>query len=263
MFAFGGSEKILCQCPRDASEKPCKKEATEGSLFCKDHQNCRPAPTNGFEPEYIGNKLNQNKAYEETHNCLSYALRGNKINKELMAQCKDVSNCNVNFEQPGAASGERKAMRNEKLRTCPTVEKLTKSDLGNDFTNSKFYSTCPKGMSKVALVVDPGSDYHWYRQDKDGKWSDKAGSNLVKRYDAKKRAVFNPAQASRDYGDGIEYEDFCGFYCVNRTKKVRLKQGGKRGKRSTRAQKAGARRSSNNGVGRRRTARRRTRRARK
>lgn len=245
MFAFGGKEeKPLCQCPSDKNDKPCKKVAKDGSLFCKEHQHCPPAPTNGYEPVYIADTLNKDKSYLETHNCLSYALRGNKVNKDLMAQCKDVSNCNVNFEQPGAASGERKAMRNEKLRTCPVVEKLTKSDLGTDFIPSKFYKKCPAGMSKVALVVDKGSDYHWYRQDKGGWWSDKAGSNKVKNYDAKKRRLFNPAQADRDYGDGIDYEQFCGFYCVNRTKKVRLKQGGKRKKQSLTLKKGGARRGT-------------------
>ena len=229
-----------------------------GTLFCAEHQNCKPSPTNGSEPEYIGNVLNKSKAFMETHNCMSYALRGNKVNKELMAQCKDVSNCNVNFEQPGAASGERKAMHDEALRTCPAVEKLTKSDLGGDFIKSKFWDSCPKGMSKVALVADPGSDYHWYRKDKNkngepGGWSDKAGSNKVKQVDAQGQPIFNPAQINRDYGDGINYEDFCGFFCVNRTRKVRLKQGGRRRKtRSRVVQAAGARtrlrRSSNNSV---------------
>ena len=240
MFIFGGKpeKKPLCQCPADESEKPCKKQALDGSLFCKEHQNCKPAPTNGSEPDYIPDILNKMQAYVDTHNCLSYAVRGNKINKDLMAQCKDVSDCDANFEQPGAASGQRKAMRNETLRTCPVVEKLTKSDLGGDFTESTFYDKCPTGTSKVALVVDKGTDYHWYRQnppkkgEKVGLWSHKDGSNPVKNFDAKKRPIFNPAQANRDYGKDLNYEDFCGFFCVNRTRKVRLKQGGKRKKQT-------------------------------
>jgi hypothetical protein len=246
MFIFGGKpeKKPLCQCPADNKEKPCKKVALDGSLFCKEHQNCKPAPTNGSEPDYIPDVLNKMQAYLDTHNCLSYALRGNKINKELMNQCKDVSDCDANFEQPGAASGQRKAMRNENLRTCPVVEKLTKSDLGGDFVKSSFYEQCPAGTSKVALVADKGTDYHWYRLnpkkkgDKFAYWSHKDGSNPVKNYDAKKRKIFNPKQASRDYGKDLNYEDFCGFYCVNRTRKVRLKQGGKR------KQKGGTRRNS-------------------
>ena len=230
MFAFGGKveKKPLCQCPADKNETPCKKEAVDGSLFCKEHQDCKPPPTNGFEPRYIPDVLNKMQAYVDTHNCFSYDLRGNKINKELMNQCKDVSNCDANFEQPGAASGQRKAMRKESLRTCPVVEKLTKSDLSGDFVNSSFYEPCPTGFSKVAMVADKGTDYHWYSQKKNGGWSHKDGSNPVKDFDAKKRKIFNPKQASRDYGKDLNYEDFCGFYCVRRTKKITLKQGGRR-----------------------------------
>jgi len=284
MLSFGGKAKVenkpLCQCPAaqnsnngnnnptnpkntnsnnnsttsKSEDKPCRQVALEGSLFCKDHQNCKPAPTNGSEPKYIADVLNKLPEYVETHNCISYALRGNKINKDLMAQCKDVKTCDVNFEQPGAASGKRKAMRDESLRTCPTVEKLTKSDLGKAFQPSSYSSMCPKGTSKVALVTALGVDYHWYRQNPDGTWSDKAGSNKVKNWDAKNRKIINPAGASREYGDGLNYKDFCGFFCVDRTEPVRLKQGGKR-----KSRKAGKRKSKRSPL----TGGRRTRRVRR
>jgi hypothetical protein len=227
------ADKVLCQCPNN-NDEPCDQYATKNSLFCKNHQNCSPAPTNGFEPKYIPDVLNKSFAYKETNNCLSYAIRGNNINKELVSQCKSEQDCSVNFEQPGAASGQRGAMRKENLRTCPVVKKLVRSDLGSDFKPSTFYTKCQKGYSKVALVVDKGTDYHWYRQNPDGSWSHKDGSNPVKDFDAKKRKIFNPKQASRNYGEDLNYEDFCGFFCVNRTKRMRLKQGGKRKSKSSR-----------------------------
>lgn len=260
--SVNNTQRALCQCPNNQNgEEPCTKYATTNSLFCEQHQSCAAAPTNGSEPKYIPEILNKSFAYKETNNCLSYAIRGNNINKELVAQCKSESDCNVNFEQPGAASGQRGAMRKEGLRTCPVVKKLVKSDLGEDFKPSTFYEPCPKGFSKVALVVDKGTDYHWYRQNPKkkvkingewkyiGMWSHKDGSNPVKDFDAKKRPIFNPKQASRDYGSELNYEDFCGFFCVNRTKRMHLKQGGKRkskgktrslvlgGKRNTRKNK--------------------------
>lgn len=240
--------KALCQCPSNSStDEPCKHESIEGSLFCKTHQTCKPAPTNGSEPKYIPNVLNKSFPYLETNNCFSYALRGNNLNNELISQCKSKNNCNVNFEQPGAASGKREAMRNENLRTCPVVKKLTESDLGNDFVESSFYKKCPKGTSKVALVVDKGTDYHWYRQNPDSTWSHKDGSNPVKNFDALKRKIFNPKQASRNYGDDLNYEDFCGFFCVNRTKRLHLKQGGKRKKKTnTRRMKGGDKKTRKN-----------------
>ena len=84
-------------------------------------------------------------------------------------------------------------------------------------------------MSKIALVVDPGEDYHYYRQDSDGLWSHKDGSNKVKRYDAFRKNIANPKLASRDYrnqGSDLNYEDFCGFYCVPRYDEIHLGQGG-------------------------------------
>jgi len=235
-------EKAKCQCPANSgNDIPCEKYAVKGSLFCKNHQKCTPAPVNGYEPKYIPNILNKSYAYLETNNCFSYALRGNKIDPELVAQCKSKTNCSVNFEQPGAASGKRGAMRKEGLRTCPVVKTLTKSDLGPDFVESNFYKKCPEGFSKVALVVDKGTDYHWYRQNPDGTWSHKDGSNPVKNFDALKRKIFNPKQASRNYGDDLNYDDFCGFFCVNRTKKLPLKQGGKKKTGISRKLKGGRR----------------------
>lgn len=35
------------------------------------------------------------------------------------------------------------------------------------------------GGYAVLLVVSPGFDYHWYRQDADGTWSHKPGSTHV------------------------------------------------------------------------------------
>jgi hypothetical protein len=235
------NSKPQCQCPNDKKDTPCKNPALEGELFCKKHMNCKGAPTNGYEPEYIPQILNKSKKYLETHNCLSYALRGNKVNKDLIKQCTDTV-CSVNFEQPGAASNQRKAMQNEKLRTCPVVEKLTKSDLKENFIESDFSTPCPKGMSKVAAVVDETTDYHWYRQNPNGKWSHKDGSNPVKDFDAKKQIIFNPKQASRNYGADLNYEDFCGFYCVSRDKEINLKQGGKRRtkKAKSKTQKGGS-----------------------
>jgi hypothetical protein len=223
--------KPLCQCPNSCNnDTPCKNETIGNTLFCEKHQNCMGSPTNGWEPEYIANKLNKLYKYIKTHNCMSYALRGNFMNLYLMKQCKTNNNCdNVNFEQPGGKSGQRDAMKKEVLRTCNTVKNLVISDLGSkNFLPTTFCKECPAGFSKVALVVDNGTDYHWYRQDSNGMWSHKDGSNPVKNFDAKKQKIFNPKQISRDYGDDLNYKSFCGFFCVNRNDTPNLGQGGKR-----------------------------------
>ena len=221
----------LCQCPNDCNnDSPCINKAVGNTLFCEKHQNCIGSPMSGWEPKYMANKLNKFYRYLKTHNCMSYALRGNFMNLYLMKQCKSNTDCDtVNFEQPGAESEQRNAMKKNTLRTCKVVKKLVESDVGYDnFLPTTFCKKCPDGYSKVALVVDKGTDYHWYRQDSNGMWSHKDGSNPVKNFDAKKHKIFNPKQISRDYGNNLNYENFCGFFCVKSTELPNLGQGGKR-----------------------------------
>lgn len=266
---MGASEKKvpLCQSPlRDCSSngnnndvERCTKHAIEGrygKVFCKEHQHAVGSPLSGSEPEYTPSVLNALYKYVKTHNCMSYALRGNLMNMALMKQCASDTDCeSVNFEQPGSKSGRRNAMRDEGLRTCPVVQKLVEADVGKiDFKPASFCSVCPPGYSKVALVVHNGTDYHWYRQDKDGLWSHKDGSNPVKNFDASNQKIFNPQNCDRDYGKDLNYSQFCGFFCVNREEVPNLGQGGKRrrqtrtwtlfgGKRSTRKNRKNSRKA--------------------
>ena len=97
-----------------------------------------------------------------------------------------------------------------------------------DIKRTTFKARCPAGTSKIGLVVDPGDDYHFYRQDRDGMWSHKDGRNKVKRYDAEKVPIWNPQTAARDNrpsGSDLNYTDFCGFYCVPRRRTLRLARG--------------------------------------
>jgi len=72
------------------------------------------------------------------------------------------------------------------------------------------------GYYPVALVVDPGVDYHWYRQDPDGNWSHKPGNTAARRTDASGNPITNPQTADRDYSGsgGPNYSNFCGYYYV-------------------------------------------------
>lgn len=229
----GGSEMKkpdpFCQCYNFQTGKACNKMAIEKSLFCQDHQSCPASPTSGCEPHFGGEDYNQDRAVTKSHNCYSYA--SNVIDSKLVELCRQKgmnSSCRQNFHQPGALNGDRFALNATERRSCPIVEKLMLSDIPNA-QKTDFISKCPTGTSKIALVVDPGEDYHFYRQDNNGMWSHKDGSNKAKRYDALKRDIFNPQLASRDYrwqGSDLNYTDFCGFYCVPRDHKIVLGQGG-------------------------------------
>ena len=216
--------RAACQCYDEQTGKGCTRSPLEGSLFCAQHQNCSGSPLSGSEP--IRDAKYYNKPYvRKSHNCYSYAMFVHDPEGEQL--CKKYGNCRDEFHQPGAKTGHRNALNKEERRSCPVVEKLMMGDIP-EVTKTTFQARCPTGMSKVGGVVDSGVDYHWYRQDRDGYWSHKDGSNKVKTFDALKRLIFNPELASRDYrwqGSDLNYEDFCGFYCVPRDRRVVLGRG--------------------------------------
>lgn len=236
-----------CQCT-DENDVPCTHHASNNSLFCDKHTNCKASPLSGYEPKYEPEKFNNDPAVYKSLNCYSYSMGA--MDPALTSKCRlnRAKNCRQFFHQPGGLKGKRHALNVEERRTCPVVEDLMKGDVPA-LQHSSFNQVCPKGTSKIALVVDKGEDYHFYRRDADdegmdeyvnskgirhtqkGLWSHKDGSNKVKRFDALKRPIFNPMTASRDYtpqGSDLNYDNFCGFYCVPRTTEVHLGQGGRR-----------------------------------
>lgn len=66
---------------------------------------------------------------------------------------------------------------------------------------------------KVVLVIAPGKDYHWYRQNPDGSWSHKRGHTEVTCVDASGKTIYNPQGCNRNYGS-INYSTFAGYYIV-------------------------------------------------
>ena len=75
-------------------------------------------------------------------------------------------------------------------------------------------SICSPGTYKVALVIDNGYDYHWYRQNPDGTWSHKRGDTAVTDVDASNRIIWNPDTANKYYTEGANYIDAIRFYQV-------------------------------------------------
>jgi len=153
------------------------------------------------------------------------------IDPSQLRQCDGKGpTCYLKFHQPGGTKGLSKILQEPRGRTCKVVDYLMRQDV-SDIKRSTFKARCPLGKSKIALVVHPGEDYHFYRQDADGWWSHKDGANKVKRYDADGKAIWNPKTAARDYrpnGSFLNYTDFCGFYCAPRRKTIRLARGGSR-----------------------------------
>jgi hypothetical protein len=65
-----------------------------------------------------------------------------------------------------------------------------------------------KRHTKLALVIAPGWDYHWYRLGPDGMWTHKPGGTPATNLDNSGNPISNPETADRG-----SYTVFCGYYC--------------------------------------------------
>jgi hypothetical protein len=64
----------------------------------------------------------------------------------------------------------------------------------------------------LALVVDPGYDYHWYRHQRGGFWGHKPGRTAARNYDNSNVIITNPETCNRG-----GYTDFCGYFYAGRS----------------------------------------------
>jgi hypothetical protein len=222
--------KNRCQCLSS-----CPNPSLPGKAFCKDHQNFCPrvAPLSGYEPKYEPDRWNKRKEIRTTHNCFSYAF--NIMDSRQIKACLEDPNCDVPFHQPGSISGWPK-FNNKDPKTCPNMIARLLGD-NPTLTPSAFELRCPNGTSKIALVVDPDQDYHFLRQDKTGYWSQKGGAQPVTNLDAQGHTIYDPQLANHNHtrirGDPLNYDRFCGFFCVPRDRPLFVKIGGRRYKYST------------------------------
>lgn len=131
--------------------------------------------------------------WDDNNNCYSYAYNDN-IKRDWA------------YQQPGTHGGGGKVKRD--LYNCTRVEGKILLDDPLTHKVDCTQSTCKDGYHKIALAVDPSTDYHFYREDDDGTWSHKLGSS-----DPEQLGSEYPWTITRDYGD-LNYTDFCGCYCV-------------------------------------------------
>ena len=66
------------------------------------------------------------------------------------------------------------------------------------------HNKCPKEGHLAALVIAPGSDFHWYRKGRNGHWTHKPGSTQVTNMDNSGVTISDPRTANRG-----PYTNFC------------------------------------------------------
>ena len=235
---------------------------TKNNKKCSKYNECKKKfqqfmTVSNSEPEY--NPDPWNKSYvKSSHNCYTYFLddkidslktkcskecekkqkRERKKGKQFECPPKNdnrISNCGDLKPQPGDyAYNQGDLSKNNDIYTCKSMEnKVFQDNLNNNksvITKVKFTDRCPKGRYKGAIVVDPGKNpkkgntFHFYRQDKNMRFSHKPGVLEVENYDASGDPIYSPELADRNYNkrkskNGINYKTFCGYYCIpnNRT----------------------------------------------
>jgi hypothetical protein len=111
------------------------------------------------------------------------------------------------YAQPGSATGNQYNNIN-----CLEVGNGAQSD-GLVPVNCDEGCGCRECCHQVALVIAPGFDYHWYRKDRDGRWSHKMGGSPATNLDNSNNIITDPRTADRG-----AYTVFCGCYCVCKAK---------------------------------------------
>src|SRR5258708_6471966 len=106
------------------------------------------------------------------------------------------------FAQPGLAAGaEYTALTCASVRPAAIADDLIDSPGANN--------KCPKEGHLVALVIAPGSDFHWYRKGRNGYWTHKPGGTQATNVDNSGVLIPDPRTADRG-----PYTNFCTFMVV-------------------------------------------------
>ncbi len=109
------------------------------------------------------------------------------------------------FAQPGRAHGAQTF-----TMACPNVTTAAMADGLVKRCKCLPASEYPRRL--MALVIDPGVDYHWYRHQRGGFWGHKPGSTAARNVDNSNHVITNPETCDRG-----GYTDFCDYFYAGRS----------------------------------------------
>jgi hypothetical protein len=104
------------------------------------------------------------------------------------------------FAQPGRAHGAQTS-----TMACSNVTTAAMADGLKKRCNCLPSSEYPRRL--MALVIDPGFDYHWYRHQRGGFWGHKPGKTAARNVDNSNVVITNPETCDRG-----GYTDFCDYF---------------------------------------------------
>lgn len=109
------------------------------------------------------------------------------------------------FAQPGRAHGAQTS-----IMACNTVSTAAMADGLRKRCDCLGENEYPRRL--MALVIDPGHDYHWYRHQRGGFWGHKPGGTPARNYDNSGLLILNPETCNRG-----GYTQFCGYFYAGRS----------------------------------------------
>jgi hypothetical protein len=109
------------------------------------------------------------------------------------------------FAQPGRAHGAGTG-----TKSCPAVTTAAMADGLVRRCTCLPESEFPRRL--MALVIDPGVDYHWYRHQRGGFWGHKPGKTAARNVDNAGAVITDPEMCDRG-----GYTDFCGYFYAGRS----------------------------------------------
>ena len=109
------------------------------------------------------------------------------------------------YAQPGRAHGAQTG-----TMACNTVTTAAMADGLVKRCTCLPDSEYPRRL--MALVIDPGWDYHWYRHQRGGFWGHKPGPTAARNIDSSSAVITNPETCDRG-----GYTDFCGYFYAGKS----------------------------------------------
>jgi len=107
------------------------------------------------------------------------------------------------FAQPGRGTKQK-----WKENTCEDVKRAALSD-GLQWVGTDLPTELPSKGHYIALLIWPGTNFHWLRMDKSKYWSHKPGGTEVRNIDNSGEIVSDPSK--QDFSPWTEY---CGVFLV-------------------------------------------------
>lgn len=147
-----------------------------------------------FPPKYEPDIWNDSSVIK-TNNCYAYVLNNLKMRSKK--------------PQPGIFAG---IFKKDDYKSCDETFDRVKKDNPEIYKISSTES-CKDGFYKGYLAMDPGKDYHFYRQDANGFWSHKPGKSAVTNLDSSGNKIVNPSIANRIYKQ-FKYTKECNYMCI-------------------------------------------------